>query len=122
MFEISLDHDLGNECNGTGYDVAKWIEQMAFAKSQDARAGLPQIRWAVHSQHPVGVSNTIQALRSAEWYWALQADSGDGNRNYSALTQCPTTEIGVCLELGVWNLLLLLRIPAVLWWIQGCPS
>jgi len=25
--EISLDHDLGDDAHGTGYDVIKWIEQ-----------------------------------------------------------------------------------------------
>ena len=25
--EISLDHDLGDDDSGTGYDVIKWIEQ-----------------------------------------------------------------------------------------------
>ena len=25
--EISLDHDLGNDARGTGYDVIKWIEE-----------------------------------------------------------------------------------------------
>lgn len=27
VIEISLDHDLGNDDRGTGYDVVKWIEE-----------------------------------------------------------------------------------------------
>jgi hypothetical protein len=69
---ISLDHDLGDEPNGTGYDVAKWIEQMAFAWSQGDSDGLPPLQWAVHSQNPVGVGNMIQALRNADRFWAMR--------------------------------------------------
>jgi hypothetical protein len=28
--EISLDHDLGDEVNGTGYDVIIWMEEKVF--------------------------------------------------------------------------------------------
>jgi len=28
--EISLDHDLGNDLHGTGYDVILWIEEAVF--------------------------------------------------------------------------------------------
>ena len=30
VVEISLDHDLGDEENGTGYDVILWMEEKAF--------------------------------------------------------------------------------------------
>jgi hypothetical protein len=30
--EISLDHDLGNDARGTGYDVIKWIEEAVVTK------------------------------------------------------------------------------------------
>jgi len=68
--EISLDHDLGAECNGSGYEVACWIEQAAFAWSEDHKAGLPPVRWSIHSQNPVGAENMIQALRNADRFWA----------------------------------------------------
>jgi hypothetical protein len=74
VVEISLDHDLGEPSNGTGYEVAKWIEQMAFAWSQDHSAGLPPLRWSIHSQNPVGVANMIQALRNADRFWTMQRD------------------------------------------------
>jgi hypothetical protein len=46
---ISLDHDLGDEQNGTGYQVAKWIESRAFAWSQGDPDGLPPLEWSIHS-------------------------------------------------------------------------
>ena len=61
--EISLDHDLGESCNGTGYDVAKWIEHAAV----DGRMG--KIAWDIHSQNPVGRRNMQAALNSAEKFW-----------------------------------------------------
>ncbi len=30
--EISLDHDLGDDEHGTGYDVVLWIEEAVFTK------------------------------------------------------------------------------------------
>lgn len=50
---ISLDHDLGNE--GSGYDVAKYIEQNMS----------PEIlTYDVHSMNPVGRKNIEAALRN----------------------------------------------------------
>jgi len=31
--EISLDHDLGDDNHGTGYDVLLWIEEMVVTRS-----------------------------------------------------------------------------------------
>jgi hypothetical protein len=31
--EISLDHDLGNDGRGTGYDVVLWIEEAVITRS-----------------------------------------------------------------------------------------
>jgi hypothetical protein len=70
---ISLDHDLGDDANGTGYEVAKWIEARAFAWSQGAETGLPPLDWAIHSQNPVGLGNMTQALRNADRFWATRA-------------------------------------------------
>ena len=30
--ELSLDHDLGNDYRGTGYDVLLWIEEAVYTK------------------------------------------------------------------------------------------
>jgi hypothetical protein len=60
--QISLDHDLacfnadGEE--KTGYDVAKFIAELAFK-------GQPHpLMWSVHSANPVGIAN-IRALLSS---------------------------------------------------------
>ena len=44
--EISLDHDLGDDAHGTGYDVIVWIEQAVALEGFDP----PRIR--VHSANP----------------------------------------------------------------------
>ncbi len=46
--EISLDHDLGDDAAGTGYDVVLWIEEAVFARDFDP----PAI--TVHSANPSG--------------------------------------------------------------------
>lgn len=60
---ISLDHDLGGPENGTGYDVAKWIEQAAYS-------GAPRIEWQLHSSNPSGRANMRAALEQAEKFWS----------------------------------------------------
>lgn len=60
---ISLDHDLGDEANGTGYDVACFIEDGAF------RGSMEPLEWAIHSQNPVGRQRMKSALVMANMYW-----------------------------------------------------
>jgi hypothetical protein len=60
---ISFDHDLGLPENGTGYDVAKTIEELAFNDQ------IKPIRWMIHSANPVGRTNIARAMMSAERYW-----------------------------------------------------
>lgn len=55
---ISLDHDLGPESAGTGYDVLKWIEEEVFT------AGYEPPRMTVHSANPVGRRRMEQAIQS----------------------------------------------------------
>lgn len=57
---ISFDHDLGEEKNGTGYDVAKWIEAQAY---KHTHFEVPD--WQVHSANPVGARNINAAMYSA---------------------------------------------------------
>lgn len=60
---ISLDHDLGDEAScGTGYQVAKRIEELAHDQA------IPPMDWAVHSANPVGRANMEAAMRVA-WKW-----------------------------------------------------
>lgn len=44
--EISLDHDLGNDSKGTGYDVLIWIERMVVIKNYHP----PEI--IIHTSNP----------------------------------------------------------------------
>jgi hypothetical protein len=61
---ISLDHDLGDEALvGSGYDVAKWIEEKAYTGE------LPGLQWKCHSANPVGREKILMALRNADRYW-----------------------------------------------------
>jgi hypothetical protein len=60
---ISLDHDLGDEQNGTGYDVACFIEQAAY------NGQLDPIEVLIHSANPVGRSRMEQAISRAEEFW-----------------------------------------------------
>ncbi len=76
--DISLDHDLGDEENGTGYDVAKWIEEQAFYHK------LPKLIWRIHSQNSVGVKNMLAALVNADRFWA---SAKTRNRQRSLLKQ-----------------------------------
>ena len=61
---ISLDHDLGPETAGTGYLVAKHIENLAYYNR------IPAIQVMLHSSNPVGIQNMQMAIRNAELYWA----------------------------------------------------
>lgn len=59
--EISLDHDLGMDIM-TGYDVAKFIEEAAYA--------LKPIKWHCHSQNPGGKQRIEAAMHRADEHWA----------------------------------------------------
>jgi len=62
---MSFDHDLGPEEAGTGYDVAKWIEEAAYNKE------ISKIAWRVHSANPIGAKNIERAMQSAERFWHI---------------------------------------------------
>lgn len=61
---VSLDHDLGEDSNGTGYDVAKFIEEGAFLGT------VPPMEVRVHSANPVGASRMRMCIENAKRYWA----------------------------------------------------
>lgn len=64
---ISLDHDLGDEAVvGSGYTVAKWIEEEAFF------GRLGRLEWAIHSMNPVGRARMGDALLHANEIWDKQ--------------------------------------------------
>ena len=59
---ISFDHDLGDGC--TGYDVAQYIERLAY------RGTIGRVGWEVHSANPVGRKNITAAMNNAEKFWS----------------------------------------------------
>jgi hypothetical protein len=65
VYHISLDHDLGHDSNGTGYDVAKFIEEGAFQGS------IAPMEVSVHSANPVGANNMKRCIDNAKKFWGL---------------------------------------------------
>lgn len=53
---VSLDHDLGDDTQGTGYDVLLWLEQAVF------RCGFspPEIR--IHTANPAARARMLAAV------------------------------------------------------------
>ena len=56
--ELSLDHDLGDVSEDTGYDIMKWIEVRVFHDEMP----LPEIKF--HTSNPAGRQN-MQAAYDA---------------------------------------------------------
>jgi hypothetical protein len=63
---ISFDHDLGEDL--TGYDVAKRIEELAFAGS------LSPIDYSIHSGNLIGAANIDRAMKAAWNTWNNRRD------------------------------------------------
>jgi hypothetical protein len=70
---ISFDHDLGASQNGTGYDVAKWIEEYAYCNR------IERIVWDIHSQ------NIKFAMENAERYWGVLKSEKESCDNCDSL-------------------------------------
>lgn len=75
--EISLDHDLGKHevKNGTGYQVACWLEEQASIGNWSVVPAV--IR--VHSANPVGVGNMEAAIAAIERMRRKRLVSGSTN-------------------------------------------
>lgn len=58
--EISLDHDLGDDERGTGYDVVLWIEEAVATKAFRP----PVIR--VHSANPSARDRMLAGIQAIE--------------------------------------------------------
>ena len=58
--ELSLDHDLGDDEHGTGYDVVLWIEE------QVATANFEPPSITVHSANPSARQKMEAGIRSIE--------------------------------------------------------
>lgn len=58
--ELSLDHDLGDDARGTGYDVILWIEE------QVALHGFSPPKIAVHSANSAARDRMLAGIRAIE--------------------------------------------------------
>lgn len=61
--ELSLDHDLGNDARGTGYDVILWLEEAV------ATRGFNPPRIAVHSANPSARQKMEAGIRSINRFY-----------------------------------------------------
>jgi len=61
VIELSLDHDLGDDSRGTGYDVLTWIEEAVVT-----RGFAPPPIIAVHSANSSARLRMEAAIRSIE--------------------------------------------------------
>jgi len=62
--EISLDHDLGNDKRGTGYDVVLWIEEQVVI------SGFRPPKIHVHSGNVSAKKKMLLGIRSIESLFA----------------------------------------------------
>lgn len=60
VVEISLDHDLGDDERGTGYDVVLWIEEAV------ALRGFKPPRISVHSANSSARDKMVAGIRAIE--------------------------------------------------------
>lgn len=58
--EVSLDHDLGDDERGTGYDVLLWLEEQVFT------AGMRAPKLSVHSANSSARLKMEAAIQSVE--------------------------------------------------------
>jgi len=58
--DLSLDHDLGDDTRGTGYDVVRWIEESV------ATRGFVPPRITIHSANPVGRDRMLAGIAAIE--------------------------------------------------------
>jgi hypothetical protein len=67
VVELSLDHDLGDDERGTGYDVVLWIEEAV------AMRGFVPPKMAVHSANSSARDKMLAGIRSIEKLARTQA-------------------------------------------------
>ena len=67
--ELSLDHDLGDDSRGTGYDVLVWLEE------QVALQGFEPPAIVIHSANVVGRQRMQQAIDAIERLRAARSGS-----------------------------------------------
>ena len=68
--DLSLDHDLGNERRGTGYDVVLWVEEVV------ATSGFVPPKMTVHSSNPSARAKMEAGLERIRRYAGRQGRLG----------------------------------------------
>ncbi|ARL91038.1 cyclic-phosphate processing receiver domain-containing protein [Burkholderia pseudomallei] len=68
--EISLDHDLGDDERGTGYDVLLWIEE------QVALNGMTPPKMRIHSANSSARAKMLAAIEAIEMRYFCRRDEG----------------------------------------------
>jgi hypothetical protein len=58
--EVSLDHDLGDDARGTGYDVVLWVEEAVAVR------GFVAPKLSVHSANPSARAKMEQGIAKIE--------------------------------------------------------
>lgn len=71
---ISLDHDLGNDDFGTGYDVILWLEEQVYFD----RVIPPTI--TIHSANPVGRKKMEDGIKNIYGYHKFNMEIKNGKR------------------------------------------
>jgi len=66
VVDLSLDHDLGDDLRGTGYDVVRWIEEAVVLRE------FTPPRIAVHSANPVARDRMLRGIEAIERAIALR--------------------------------------------------
>lgn len=74
VVELSLDHDLGDDTRGTGYDDVRWIEQAV------ALHGFHPPRITVHSANSSAREKMLAGIRSIQRL-AMAGQSADGGKD-----------------------------------------
>ncbi|MGH8079724.1 MAG: cyclic-phosphate processing receiver domain-containing protein [Lysobacter sp.] len=70
VLELSLDHDLGDDARGTGYDVVVWIERAVIER------GFEPPRIAVHSANPAARLRMQAGIEAIARAVAVRAEGG----------------------------------------------
>lgn len=69
VVELSLDHDLGDDAHGTGYDVVAWVEEAVATSDFEP----PQMH--VHSANPAARERMLKGIAAIERLTARRAQS-----------------------------------------------
>lgn len=91
--EVSLDHDLGDDARGTGYDVLAWLED-AVVTGRLPASQVPAI--AIHTANPPARDRMLAAARNI---WALAGGATDNEADRRRALDLAAT-YGVTNEIG----------------------